>query len=193
MSIRQVFLLLFVVVAAGLAGFLLAQTATTVVFGKLAGEHAAVFAKKQSAPQLKPEEVDAAAKNALAPFDRGEKGQNPYRIQHELQDTMQDLVGIVRREDEMQRALTKLGEFWERAKNAGVEGNREYNPGWHTALDLRRERLGGHFRDDFPNKAEEFGKFNIIVSKGADGEMKIDRRPIVPLRDDQKQIIEENK
>jgi succinate dehydrogenase / fumarate reductase flavoprotein subunit len=179
------------------------------VFGKLAGEHAAIFAKKESAPSLKPEEVDAAARHALAPFDRGEKGQNPYRIQHELQDTMQDLVGIVRREEEMQRALSKLGELWERAKSAGVEGNREYNPGWHTALDLqnlltvseaitraaieRKESRGGHFRDDFPNKAEEFGRFNIIVKKGDGGEMQIDRRPLVPMRDDQKQIIEENK
>ena len=107
---------------------------------------------------------------ALEPFDR-QSGESPYEIQHALQSTMQDLVGIVRREDEMHRALTLILQLQGRAARVAVTGNREYNPGWHTALDLhnlltvaeaitrsaidRRESRGGHFRDDYPQKDKQ--------------------------------------
>jgi succinate dehydrogenase flavoprotein subunit len=117
------------------------------------------------------------------------------------------LVGIVRREDEMQRALDALGKLWQRASRAKVTGNREYNPGWHTALDLhnlltvseaitrsalvRKESRGGHFRDDFPAKAEHFGKVNLVCRKSGDGQMQIEEAPIPEMPAELKQIIKE--
>ena len=122
---------------------------------------------------------------------------------------MQDLVGIVRREDEMQRALEGLHKLWERARKVAVHGNREYNPGWHTALDLknlltvseaitrsaidRKESRGAHFREDFQNKDPAFGKLNTTVSKGPDGAMQLRRMSIPPMPDYLKQVIEEMK
>jgi succinate dehydrogenase / fumarate reductase, flavoprotein subunit len=122
---------------------------------------------------------------------------------------MQDLVGIVRREDEMLRALDGLARLNERASRVGVAGNREYNPGWHTALDLpnlltvseavtrcaleRRESRGGHFRDDYPDKDAAYGTFNLVLRRGPDGEMQMTREPIPPLPTELQQIIEENR
>jgi succinate dehydrogenase / fumarate reductase, flavoprotein subunit len=179
------------------------------VFGRRAGEHAAEFAKTQSSAAVAEPDVTGAIRDALAPFERGTSAEGPYQVQHELQETMQDLVGIVRREDEMQRALTVVGELASRAATIGVPGNREYNPGWHTALDLRhlltvseaitrcaierRESRGGHFRDDFPDKSNEFGGFNLVVTKGAGGKMQLERVPIQPMPPELKAIIEEMK
>ncbi len=178
------------------------------VFGKLAGEHAARYAKSAAAPKVAPDQADAAAARALAHFERP-TGENPFAVQRDLQEMMQDLVGIVRREDEMARALDGLQRLRQRAAGVGVSGNREYNPGWHTAMDLpnllavseavtraaldRRESRGAHFRDDYPAKDEAHGKHNTIIRKGADGTMQVVRVPVTPLRDDLKQIIEENK
>jgi succinate dehydrogenase / fumarate reductase flavoprotein subunit len=179
------------------------------VFGRRAGEHAATFAKQQRAAAVREPDVEAAVRDALAPFERSGPGEAPYQLQHELQETMQDLVGIVRREDEMQRALRTVGDLSSRASRVGVTGNREYNPGWHTALDLRhlltvaeaitrsaierKESRGGHFRDDFPEKSNEYGSFNLVVTKGANGEMRLERQPIAPMPAELKAIIEEMK
>jgi succinate dehydrogenase / fumarate reductase flavoprotein subunit len=145
----------------------------------------------------------------LAPFDRAGSGEAPYAIQHELQQFMQRLVGIVRQESEMVEALDNVRAMRGRAARVGVQGNREYNPGWHTALDLgnlltvseaialaaieRKESRGGHFRDDYPDKDAQFAKFNIVIRKAADGSMELERRPIPPLPTELAAIIEEQK
>jgi len=180
-----------------------------VVFGRRAGEYAAKFAKENGAGKIDQAFVDKVAKIALGPFDRGAAGENPFAVQHELQEMMQDLVGIVRVESEMESALGEIAKLKARAVKAGVSGNREYNGGWHTALDLdnlltvsdvitraaieRKESRGAHFRDDFPDKSEEWAKYNIRVTKGPDGEPKVERVPIKPLTEEQKLVIEENK
>ncbi len=179
-----------------------------IVFGKRAGEHAAAFAKEHGAGQIHDEQVQEIARWALAPFERDAK-HNPYTVQYELQDLMQDNVGIVRTEAEMQTALEGLKQLRERAAVVGVASHREYNPGWHTALDLdnllvvsqaitmsaieRKESRGGHFRDDFPDKDPAYAKFNTVLRKGADGEMQLRRVDVIPLREDLAQIVEDNK
>jgi succinate dehydrogenase / fumarate reductase flavoprotein subunit len=179
------------------------------VFGKRAGEFAAKFARENGEGKLPSGQLDEAARKALEPFGRGPSGENPYAIQHELQETMQSLVGIVRREEEMQQALEKIARLKERAARAGVGGNREYNNGWHTALDLnnlltvaeivtrtaleRKESRGAQFRDDYPDKSEEWGKYNLRVqeSDGEVCEVRIERVPVIPMTAEMKQIVEE--
>ena len=179
------------------------------VFGKRAGQYAAEFAGRQSSPKADAQQADAITRATLDPFNRGAAGEGPYQVQHDLQTMMQELVGIVRREDEMRRALDALKVLRERARNVSVTGNREYNPGWHTALDLqnlltvseivtraaleRKESRGAQFRDDFPDKDPSYGKFNIVIRKGAAGEMLVTREPVPEIRPDLKRIIEENK
>ncbi len=107
-----------------------------VVFGRRAGEYAAKFAKENGAGKIDHAFVDEVAQSALGPFDRGAAGENPFAVQHELQEMMQDLVGIVRVESEMESALGEIAKLKARAVKAGISGNREYNGGWHTALDL---------------------------------------------------------
>src|SRR6185503_15533267 len=174
-----------------------------------AGEYAAEFAKTHAAPRVDERQVDVGTQQALAPFDRGAAGENPYAIQHDLQDMMQDLVGIVRKESEMREALDRLKVLKDRATRVGVGGNREFNSGWHTAVDLpslltiseaiataaieRRESRGAQFRDDYPGKSEEFSTFNIVIQKDAGGAMSLSRAPIPPMPAELKQVIEENK
>jgi succinate dehydrogenase / fumarate reductase, flavoprotein subunit len=180
-----------------------------IVFGKRAGEYAAEYAKKNPAVRLDDGAVERAMKTSLEPFDRGAGGENPYKVQHDLQDTMQALVGIVRTESEMQEALVKLAGFNQRAAKVGIDGHREFNAGWHTCIDLRnlldvseaiarsaierKESRGGHFREDFPDKKDEFATFNLATRRQADGTMKTFRTPLPPIPPELKQVIEEQK
>ncbi|MGI8541932.1 MAG: fumarate reductase/succinate dehydrogenase flavoprotein subunit, partial [Aridibacter sp.] len=177
-----------------------------IVFGKRAGEYAAKFAKENGDGNINEKDADEIAQNALKLFEKN-GGENPYQIQSDLQDTMQDLVGIVRTEDEMLQAIENIGEYWERAKKVTVTGNVEFNPGWHTALDLsnlltvseatarsaveRKESRGAQFREDYPEKRKEFSTFNTVVSKDADGNMQISREEIPEMPDDLNQIIKD--
>jgi len=177
------------------------------VFGKRAGEFAAKFARENSQGNISKEQADVIARQALEPFERND-GENPYEIQKDLQELMQDNVGIVRTETEMQDALKQLRQLNERANRAGVIGHREYNPGWQTALDLtnllivseaialtaleREESRGAQFREDYPDKDERFAKVNTIASKAADGSMQIRLEPLPEMPDYLKRVIEEN-
>jgi succinate dehydrogenase / fumarate reductase flavoprotein subunit len=181
------------------------------VFGKRAGEFAAKFASGHTQGRIDGQQVEESARRALEPFERADSSdptaQGPYKIQRELQEMMQDLVGIVRTEDEMQRALKGIDRLWQQASHVAVTGNREYNPGWHTALDLsnlltvseavtrsaieRKESRGAQFRDDYPEKDADFGKINVLVRKDADGAMKVSRERIPEMRAELKQVIEE--
>jgi succinate dehydrogenase / fumarate reductase, flavoprotein subunit len=178
------------------------------VFGKRAGEFAAKFAKENSLGQIDNDKIESVAREALAPFERRD-GENPYQVQKDLQDTMQDLVGIVRNESEMREALAKIDGLQKRAEKAAVTGNREYNPGWHAALDLenlltvseaitlaaleRKESRGAQFRDDYPDKNDQFAKVNTMIAKAADGSMQVRLEPLPEIPDRLKKIIEEMK
>jgi succinate dehydrogenase flavoprotein subunit len=183
------------------------------VFGKLAGEHAAEYAKSGGSrwawSKEPDEQVDEAARRALAPLERQDSsnGNGPYAIQHELQERMQSLVGIVRNEDDLQKGLEVILELKERAKRVAVPGNREYNPGWHTALDLenlltvseaiaraaaaRKESRGAHFREDFASKDKDWGKTTLVVRKGPDGNLQLLEDPVSEMPQELKQIIQE--
>jgi len=180
------------------------------VFGKRAGEFAARYAKEHGAGRVHAGDVDAAARAALAPMDRqgAGGGENPYEIQQALQRDMQALCGIVRNEAEMLQALEKLQEYRARAARVAVQGNREYNPGWHCAMDLhslltsaeavarcaaaRRESRGGHFREDFPDKDKKLGKLSSVVRKANDGSMALEHVPVPQWPAELQQVIDDN-
>ncbi|HXP33954.1 MAG TPA: FAD-binding protein, partial [Chthoniobacterales bacterium] len=177
------------------------------VFGKRAGEFAARFAKDNSLGKIDNDKIDSVAREALVPFERS-GGENPYEIQRDLQELMQDNVGIVRTESEMQVALEQLKKLKERASRSGIVGHREFNPGWHTALDLenllmvseaitraaieRKESRGAQFREDYSNKEERFAKVNTMIFKAEDGAMRIRLEPLPEMPDYLKRVVEEN-
>jgi len=178
------------------------------VFGQRAGEFAARFAKENQHGAINNSEIENVVREALRPFEQRE-GENPYILQRDLQETMQDNVGIVRTEAEMKSQLEHLRKFWERASQVGVSGNREFNPGWHTALDLknlltvseavtraaleRKESRGAQFREDYPEKDAKFAKVNTIIWRDEDGLMNVRLDPLLEMPDYLKQVIEEMK
>jgi succinate dehydrogenase / fumarate reductase flavoprotein subunit len=177
------------------------------VLGKRAGEFAARFAREHPLGQLDETAIEAAARGTLRPFERGAGAENPFGVQEELQGLMQDLVGIVRTEGELRRALDGLDQLRERAARAGVSGSREYNPAWHTSLDLanllvvaeaitrsgleRRESRGGHFREDYPRQDPALGRVNVVVRRGGSGGMEVSRVPIPEVPAELRQVLDE--
>jgi succinate dehydrogenase / fumarate reductase, flavoprotein subunit len=181
------------------------------VFGRRAGKFAAKYAASvaDSRPQISSDDVRVAAEAALAPFTI-EGGENPYALHQELQQVMNDLVGIIRIEDELTAALKEISRLKERAEHLTVEGHRQYNPGWHLALDLqnmllvsecialaaleRTESRGGHTRDDYPMTDPSWGEVNLVVAlkgNGADSEVTLRRQPLPQMPDELRSFFEE--
>jgi succinate dehydrogenase / fumarate reductase, flavoprotein subunit len=183
------------------------------VFGKLAGEAATTYVKALRAQGrdivVTEADVKAASDSALAPFEV-DGGENPYTIQQDLQQSMNDLVGIIRTGDELERSLQEIEAFKERAKSMVVEGHRQYNPGWHLAIDLRNmlivsesiakaalareESRGGHTRDDFPQTDHDvWGKKNLVVTLNNSGDgVVLSEKPLPELPDELKKYFEES-
>jgi succinate dehydrogenase / fumarate reductase flavoprotein subunit len=177
------------------------------VFGRRAGASAAMYAgeRRSSPPSVTDEALAEAQAAALAPLER-QGGENPYTIHGELQNTMNDLVGIIRTAEEIQQALDKIAVYKTRIQNLSVVGKRRYNPGWHLALDLpnmltvseciakaaleRQESRGGHTRDDFPTPSPEWGAINVICSE-ADGSVSLTHQPLPQMPDDLATLFEE--
>jgi succinate dehydrogenase / fumarate reductase flavoprotein subunit len=178
------------------------------VFGRRAGESAAAYTSGlgDDRPAISDDDVRAAEKHALAPFE-STGGENPYSIQQDLQQKMNDLVGIIRTAEELTQSLKEIETLKERARNLVVEGHRQYNPGWHLAIDLRnmllvsesiakaalerQESRGGHTRDDFPGPNPEWGAKNLVVSISEDGErVMLNPQPLPPMPDDLKKFFD---
>ncbi|HVU74676.1 MAG TPA: fumarate reductase/succinate dehydrogenase flavoprotein subunit [Mycobacteriales bacterium] len=179
------------------------------VFGKRAGESAAAYVSGLGGSRPAPvqSDVDAAVAKALAPLER-KGGENPYDVHHELQQTMNDLVGIIRRADELEQALKALEALKVRAANVSAPGGRAFNPGWHLAIDLdnmllvsectakaaleRQESRGGHTRDDFPATSPEWGKVNLIETL-QDGQVVVKHQPLPQMPAELAAFFEEKK
>jgi succinate dehydrogenase flavoprotein subunit len=178
------------------------------VFGRRSGLHAALYAKNLGGRvSVDAGHVEELAREALEPFARS-GGENPYVIQSELQDTMQDLVGIIRTETELKEALKRIEHLKIRAIKVRVEGGRTYNPGWHTALDLRalltiaecvtlaalerKESRGGHTRDDYPTTEREWGKVNVVLRQ-KNGTIQVAREPLPEIPAELRPLLEEKK
>jgi succinate dehydrogenase / fumarate reductase flavoprotein subunit len=164
------------------------------VFGRRAGLGAAQYvdALGSARPSVTDADVDSAHREAEAPF-AGTGGENPYTLHAELQQTMNDLVGIIRTADEVETALKRLDDLKERAKKVSVQGDKVFNPGWHLALDLpnmlvvseciarsallREESRGGHTRDDFPQMSNEWRQVNLVCRPTTDG-VEVTRQPL---------------
>ena len=176
------------------------------VFGRRAGLYAAEYARSHAtSPSIDPGEVEAGARAMLAPFD-GDGGENPYAIHADLEDCMHNLVGIIRTESELGRALDELSGLKQRLARVSVQGNRQYNPGWHLALDLhnmltvaeavarsaieRKESRGGHTRHDYPGTDPRFAHLNVVI-RSVNGEMSVCQEPLPEIPGELKQILEE--
>jgi len=175
------------------------------VFGRRAGLGAAAYAKAYAGdPQVDAREIEAIAAELLAPFDHA-GGENPYAVHDGLQDMMGTYVGIARSESDLRTALSELERLRARAARVGVEGHRQYNPGWHVAVDLRhlltvseavtraalerRESRGAHMRVDYPDSEPAFATVNVVVRRRGDA-MTVDQEPIPPLPDALRRIVE---
>jgi succinate dehydrogenase / fumarate reductase, flavoprotein subunit len=181
------------------------------VFGRRAGESAAEYGAGlgDGRPQVDEGAVKAAQADALAPFEHEGGAENPYTIQQDLQEAMNDLVGIIRTGEELSRSLEEIDRLKERARHLVVEGHRQYNPGWHLALDLRNmllvsesiakaalareESRGGHTRDDFPMTDHEmWGTKNLVVTLNDRGDgVDLDEKPLPVMPDELKTYFEE--
>jgi len=173
------------------------------VFGRRAGAGAAAYASRTNARAVDDAQVEAAARSMLAPFD-GEGTENPYALHAELQETMQRLVGIIRTEAELQQAIATLDVLGERVDRVTVEGNRQFNPGWHLALDLRsmitvskacarsalmrQESRGGHTRDDYQKADPEWGKKNVVTRKRG-GQLELATEPLPQIPEELRQLV----
>ena len=177
-----------------------------VVFGRRAGLGAAESAATVPAPAVDDAQVEAVAAEMNEPFAR-EEGEGPYDIQRDLQETMHTLAGIIRTEAELLEARERIEALKERAARVRVHGHRQYNPGWHLALDLpalltvseataraanlRQESRGGHTRDDYPDPDDEWGARNVVVRKGADGGMDVATAPLPEMPAELRRLFEE--
>jgi succinate dehydrogenase / fumarate reductase flavoprotein subunit len=177
------------------------------VFGRRAGMGAADYAAKLTTrPKVDAAEVDALTASLLEPFER-DGAENPYTVQKDLQDTMHNLVGIIRNEAELNKALDCIESYKARAAATSVEGHRQYNPGWHLAMDLhsmltvseaiargaltRKESRGGHTRDDYPNPDPAWGKRNVVIRQAKDGSMEVSPEPLPEMPADLARHFEE--
>lgn len=179
------------------------------VFGRRAGQYAAEFANEKGQPTIDEGQVKSAVRDALAPLERPSRDEDagPYRVLQSIQELMQEKAGIIRDEDHLSAAMEGLEKIRPQVDGISVGGNREFNPGWHAALDLanimtvsealvraareRKESRGAHSRTDYTEKDPEWGKVNLVIRKGGDGEMEIRKEPIPEMRQELKDIIEE--
>jgi succinate dehydrogenase / fumarate reductase flavoprotein subunit len=173
------------------------------VFGRRAGAGAASYASRTNARAVDDAQLEEAARAMLAPFET-EGGENPYALHAELQETMHTLVGIIRTETELQEAISRLAELAARVEHVTVEGNRQFNPGWHLALDLRsmvtvaeacarsaelrRESRGGHTREDYPKADPEWGKKNVVTRRRG-GKLELTTEPLPQIPEDLRRLV----
>jgi succinate dehydrogenase / fumarate reductase flavoprotein subunit len=185
------------------------------VFGRIAGLHAAKYAKATGSKSIDPAQIEECVKEVLEPFNReepsagGKERTNPFAIHEDLMNTMQKYVGIMRTEEDLVKGISELGRLKEATSRAKVEGNRHYNTGWHECIDLRnmlivseaiaraaqtrKESRGGHARDDFPDMDKgHFSKVNLVCREGGNG-MEIAELPLPEVPDEIKKILAEDK
>jgi succinate dehydrogenase / fumarate reductase flavoprotein subunit len=177
------------------------------VFGRIAGLHAAKYAKATGAKEPDSAAIEEASREALAPFER-EEGTNPFAIHEDLMNQMQRYVGIMRTEEDLAEGLKQLGRLREATARVQISGPRHYNAGWHESIDLRnmlivseamaraararKESRGGHAREDFPEMDKaHWAKVNVVLKRAASGEMNLEEVALPPIPDDIKKVLEE--